>query len=195
MIPILLSYALVYLIIFQPKIHLVRKVVIFIFSLPFGPNILSWFIIIPGCLNFLICFKKFKACFYIGTCRFFKMQPWSPREHHLRAKGLNNCGLFPYPCQKHEHFKELYITEKKPHLMWLKDVEVRKLTFRFMSPGFGLIQTATGISGENRKHSFVPPLSPVFAFRKPFFPFSSEQMKACLQVSNWNLFFKRSLLE
>ena len=60
LILILLFYALVCLIIFQPKIHLVRKVVIFIFSLPFGPNILSWFAIIPRCLNFLICLKKFK---------------------------------------------------------------------------------------------------------------------------------------
>ena len=68
--------------------------------------------------------------------------------------------------------------------MRLKDVEVRKLTFRFTAPRFGLIQIAPGISGENRKHSFVPHLSPVFAFRKPFFPLSSEQMKACSQVSN-----------
>ena len=58
LILILLSYALVCLIIFQPKIHLVKKVVIFIFSLPFRPNILSWFAIIPRCLNSLICLKK-----------------------------------------------------------------------------------------------------------------------------------------
>lgn len=74
-----------------------------------------------------IYFKNFRACFYIGTCRFFKMQLWSPLEHHLTAKGLNNCGLFHYPCREHENFKELYITGKKPHLMRLKDVEVRRL--------------------------------------------------------------------
>lgn len=136
-----------------------------------------------------------KACFYTGTCRLYKMQPWSPREHHLKAKAFNNWGLFPYPWQKHEHFKELYIEHKKPHLMWLKDVEVRKLTFRFMAPRFGLIQIAPESQGKTGSTLFVPHLSPVFAFRKPFFPLSSEQMKACLQVSNWNLFSKRSLLE
>lgn len=75
-------------------------------------------------------FYNFKACFHIRVCRFLKMQLWSSLGHHLIAKELNNCGLSHYPFREHENVKELYITQKKLHLMWLKDVEVKRLESR-----------------------------------------------------------------